>query len=51
MSELAYIVLMGLIQSYVKIILWVLINYFLVMTFENDTFYRIEAFQFDLSTY
>ena len=45
---------MGLIQSYVKVIKWALINYFLVMTYENGTFYRIEespeASPFELSS-
>ena len=31
--------------------LWDLINCFLIMTFENGKFYRIEAFQFDLSSF
>ena len=52
-TELAYIVLTGLIQSYVKVIKWALINSFLVMTYENGTFYRIEespeASPFELS--
>ena len=46
---------MGLIQSYVKVIKWALINSFLVMTYENGTFYRIEespeASPFELSSY
>ena len=49
MTELAYIVLMGsiqiVLQSHVKVIFVGFIIEYLVMTFENGTFYRIESLQ------